>query len=88
MTTYECLRDILASDYNVPLEKLVPDAHLEELGIDSLGVMEVLFKVEDAFEIKLLSNQVELTTIDDVVRYIDRLVIEQTSAVASQGSSA
>jgi acyl carrier protein len=87
MTSYERLREILVSDYNVLPEKLALDAHLEELGIDSLGMMELLFKVEDEFHIQLPSNQVELATVEDVVRYIDRLMLEQTAAVAASRAS-
>lgn len=79
MSTYARLTEILASDYNLPPEKLVPGARLEELGVDSLGVMELLFKIEDEFRIQVPSDQVELATVEDVVNYIDRLVAEQTA---------
>ena len=87
MTSYERLREILVSDYNVLPEKLAPNVHLEELGIDSLGMIELLFKVEDEFQIQLPSNQVELATVEDVVRYIDRLMLSKTAAVASSRAS-
>jgi acyl carrier protein len=83
MTTYERLKQILVSEYQLAPEKLTPDARLEELGVDSLGVMELLFQVEDEFGIRLPSDQVELPTIGDVVDYIDRLVAEQHADTAS-----
>ncbi len=85
MTTYERLKQILVSEYQLAPEKLTPDARLDELGVDSLGVMELLFQVEDEFDIRLPSDQVELPTIGDVVNYIDRLVAEQ-HAESSSGS--
>lgn len=85
MTTYERLKQMLVSEYQLAPEKLTPDARLDELGVDSLGVMELLFQVEDEFGIRLPSDQVELPTIGDVVDYIDRLVAEQ-HAESSSGS--
>ncbi|WP_334190452.1 acyl carrier protein [Noviherbaspirillum sp.] len=85
MTTYERLKQILVSKYQLAPEKLTPDARLEELGVDSLGVMELLFQVEDEFSIRLPSDQVELPTIGDVVDYIDRLVAEQHADAAPVG---
>lgn len=82
MTTYDRLETILTKDYNVPPEKMQPAARLEELGIDSLGVMELLFKIEDEFGITVPPEQVDLATVDDVVAYIDRMVAQQAPAAA------
>lgn len=77
MSTYDRLQQILVTEYNLPAERLAPSARLDELGVDSLGVMELLFKVEEEFLIRLPSEQVELPTIGDVVNYIDQLVLDQ-----------
>ena len=82
MTTLERLRAILVRDYKLAPEALAPDAPLESLGIDSLGVAELLFNVEDEFGITLPPEPVQLPTIGDVVDYIDRLVVAQRGAVA------
>ncbi|MEO6986166.1 MAG: acyl carrier protein [Paralcaligenes sp.] len=77
MSTYERLQQILAADYPLLPEQLRPQARLEELGIDSLGVMELLFQIEDAFQIQVPSHQVSLLTVQDVVNYIDELLAVQ-----------
>jgi acyl carrier protein len=41
---------------------LTLDAPLEALGIDSLGVAELLFTVEDEFSVRLSPNSVPLAT--------------------------
>ena len=82
MTTLERLRAILVRDYKLAPEALVPDAPLESLGIDSLGVAELLFNVEDEFGITLPPEPVQLPTIGDVVAYIDGLVVAQRGAPA------
>ena len=80
-TTLERLRAILVRDYRLAPERLVPDAPLESLGIDSLGVAELLFNVEDEFGITLPAEPVQLPTLGDVVHYIDDLLAAQRSPV-------
>lgn len=76
-TTYERLQAILIKDYRLAPEALVFDAPLEALGIDSLATAELLFYVEDEFAITLPPEAVELTTLGDVVVFIDNLVEKQ-----------
>jgi acyl carrier protein len=76
-TTFERLCAILMNDHKLPLERLTPDAPLESLGIDSLGTVELLWNVEDAFQIKMPSELVDLRTLGDVVRCIDDLAAAQ-----------
>ena len=85
-TTFERLRAILVKDYKLEPEKLTLDAPLEGLGIDSLGVAELLFNVEDEFRITLPPEPVQLPTIGDVVRYIDELLAAQHGAPAGVAS--
>jgi|CXWL01.1.fsa_nt_gi acyl carrier protein len=79
-TTSERLNAILMKDYGLASERLTADAPLESLGIDSLGVVELLFNVEEEFKITLPSDPVPMPTIGDVVRYIDTLVAAQAIA--------
>jgi len=70
-TTFERLCAILQKDYKLTPEQSTADALLEALGIDSLGVAELLFNVEDEFKINLPPEPVQLLTI------IDRLIAAQ-----------
>lgn len=76
-STYEHLRAILAKDYKLSPDVLTLDAPLEGLGIDSLGVAELLFNIEDEFKVTLPPDPVVLLTISDVVVYIDQLIEAQ-----------
>ena len=87
-TTFDRLRTILVKDYQIAPEAITPDAPLESLGIDSLGVAELLFNVEDEFKVSLPPEPVDLPTIDAVVRYIDALALAQRSAAARPGDEA
>ena len=75
--TFERLSEILIRDYPLDPALLTPEASLEGLGIDSLGVAELLFTVEDAFAIRLPPEPVALSTLGEVVAYIDALIAAQ-----------
>ena len=76
-TTYVHLRALLIKDYKLDPNLVTLDAELEALGIDSLGVAELLFNVEDEFQITLSPDAVQLLTLGDVVRFIDELIAVQ-----------
>ena len=77
MGTHETLQQILHKDFDVPLDKLQRNARLEDLEIDSLRMIEILFSVEEAFGISVPADQAELKaklqTFGDLVDYIDSL---------------
>ena len=87
-TTFERLCAILVEDHGLPPDRLTLDAPLESLGIDSLGTVELLWHVEDAFQIKLPSEPVALPTLGDVVRYVDGLVAAGAAGAAATASAA
>ena len=78
MTTLERLQNLIISQYPVQREDLTPQARLEDLEIDSLGVMELFFSIEDEFQIKVPNEQVPLQSVGDVASYIDQLIAEQS----------
>lgn len=77
MTTLERLSKILVKNYNVDPERLTLNGPLEALGIDSLGMAELLFFIEDEFKVQLPYDPVALPTLGDAVRYIDALLAAQ-----------
>jgi acyl carrier protein len=79
------LQEILVKDYNVPREKLAPDANLSELGVDSLGLLELMFKIEDDFHVKIPGDTpTNLVTVQDVCTYIEELVAAQPAPKEAQ----
>jgi len=87
-STYDWLRATLIEEYKLDPDKLTPDAPLEALGVDSLGIAELLFNVEDEFGIVLPPEAVQLSTMADVVRYIDALILAQKGLAEAGGSGA
>ena len=87
-TTFERLRTMLIADYASVPESLTLDTPLEALGIDSLGLAELLFNVEDEFKLTLPTQPVPLPTIGDVVAFIDALVAAQNSSESADNAAA
>lgn len=81
MSAHDRLTGLLVTEYKLRPEQLQADARLDELGVDSLGVMELLFKIEDEFQIQVPTDAVQITTIGELVTYIENLVAEQASHV-------
>jgi len=83
MSTLDALRDILVGDYQVARGRLALDAPLSALGIDSLGFLELMFKIEDRFHVKIPGDTpTGLHTLQDVVGYIDSLIATQPAGEA------
>jgi len=81
MGTLETLQGILAKDFRVPRDRVTAGAELRSLGIDSLDVLELLFKIEDAYGITIKEDTPSaMVTIGDVVIYIDGLLTRATTA--------
>jgi acyl carrier protein len=75
MSTLDTLVDILTRDYCVAREQIMPEATLETLRLDSLSVLELMFKIEDRYKVKITDDTpTDLLTVGDVVRYIDSLL--------------
>jgi acyl carrier protein len=87
-TTLATLQKILIKDYQLAPDLLTLDARLEDLGIDSLATAELLFSIEDTFQVVLPPEPVTLATLGEVVDYIDRLVLAQAGVRQAAGSQA
>jgi acyl carrier protein len=75
MNTFDTLVSILTRDYSVPREQINPEATLETLGLDSLSILELMFKIEDRYKVKITDDTpTDLLTVSDVVRYIESLL--------------
>lgn len=84
MTTLQSVQAILKANFDLSPDVLQPEAKLEDLAIDSLSVIEVMFSVEETFKVTVPSEPValqgQMKTIGDLVAYVDKLVAEQSPA--------
>lgn len=67
------LYSLVANQLGVEAEELVPEAHiLDDLGADSLDVVELVMALEESFDIVVPDEDVErLQTLADVQQYLE-----------------
>jgi acyl carrier protein len=72
----EKIQEMLAEALNLPVEKVTAEAKIvEDLGADSLDVVELLSRLEDEYGVTIPDEDVEnLVTVGDVAAQIEKLV--------------
>lgn len=73
MTTFEKVKKIVAEKLGVPEAKVTEDASfVNDLGADSLDVVEFVMEVEKEFDITIPDEEAaKLATVGDAVKYIE-----------------
>ena len=73
---YEKLRALLAEQMDTSVEEITPDTNIiDDLGADSLDVMELLTALEDEFDLVITDDRVrELYTVKEVADFIEALL--------------
>ena len=82
MTTLETVRTLIATELEVDAASLDPVRPLDELGIDSLMVMECLFKIEDEFKIGVSGSGLAVRTLQDIADMVDSLLASKVAEVS------
>lgn len=73
-TTLEKVREIIAKQLSLKLEDVKNESNIaEDLGADSLDLVEILMSLEDEFGISIPDEVIpQIKTIKDVVEYIEK----------------
>lgn len=68
----EKIKEILGDNLDVELEEIKDDSHIQEdLGADSLDVMDIMTAIEDEFDVQMEDDVIEsLTTPKKIEEYI------------------
>lgn len=71
--------DIIAKEAKLERDKLTLDTRLDELKIESLDLVQILFAIEDEFDVYVPYNDeaYKLDTLRDVVDGVNRLIAEK-----------
>ena len=69
----EKVKAILAEQFDVEEDKITADTDLQEdLGADSLDVVDLLLSIEDEFEVEVPDEEIEnIKTVGSLVSYIE-----------------
>lgn len=84
MTIQDRVIAIIAEQAVLDPSDVTPDSTLEGLGIDSLGLVESIFAIEEAFDISIPFNANEpeksdfdISSVASIIAGIERLMAEQ-----------
>ena len=80
----ETVATIIAEQAMVDSDAIKPDTTVEDLGLDSLALVEVVFGIEEAFDISVPFNannpsesDFDITSVQSILEGIERLKAEQ-----------
>ena len=78
------VKEIIAEQAVLPVEDITDEATLEDLGVDSLGLVESIFAIEEAFDIEVPFNanepeasEFDISSVRAIVAAVEGLVAEQ-----------
>lgn len=72
MATLDTVKEVLESNLDIDPENVTEDATFEDLGIDSLDMVELICDLEEKCSVDFDEPE-GLTTVGDLVEYIDNL---------------
>ncbi len=70
---FEKVRDILCDQLDLEQDEVTMTSNIvENLGADSLDMVDLVMSIEDEFELEVADEDVEgIKTVGDIVRYIE-----------------
>lgn len=77
MKSIELIRNFLAARQGIEAAKVVPQALLADLGVDSLMMLELVFEFEDQLGVTLPNELESPKTVGEMVTLMDGLVASQ-----------
>jgi len=84
MSTKDKVIEIIAEQAVLEPSDVTLDSTLEDLGIDSLGLVESIFAIEEEFDIQVPFNandpsesDFDISNVQSIIAGIDRLIAEQ-----------
>lgn len=71
---FEKLKDIIAEQLSVEADEVNMDSNIQDdLGADSLDVVDLITTIEDEFDISIPDEAVEeIKTVGDIVNYVEK----------------
>ena len=73
MSTFDRVRKVLVDKLEVTEEEVTAEASvMDDLGADSLDVVEIVMQLEEEFEVEISDEEAEgLKTVQQIINYID-----------------
>jgi acyl carrier protein len=77
----ERVRKVIATSKRIPVERVTIDSAFEELGIDSMDAVEILFALENEFDINIPDEEVKtVRNVRQMVAGVERLLAAKSAS--------
>ena len=75
-STEQIIFDIIAKTCSIERERITPESTLKDLDVHSLDAVQVLFEIEDRFDIRVPERQDQFSagTVRDLINGVERLL--------------
>ncbi|MGO4879740.1 MAG: acyl carrier protein [Bryobacteraceae bacterium] len=75
------VKKVIATSKRIPEERVTVDSAFEELGIDSMDAVEILFALENEFDINIPDEEVKtVRNVRQMAEGVDRLLAAKAAA--------
>ena len=76
---------VIATSKRIPLETVTIESEFQQLNIDSMDAVEILFALENEFDISIPDEQVRsVRNVRQMCEGVEKLVAAKTNAAAGQ----
>lgn len=79
MSTLDELKQLIHTSFGIDPETLKADAPLSDYGLDSLSLAELLFAVEEHFNIDFPDERVDVKTLNGLAALLDDLKLAKAA---------
>ena len=86
--TFAAISDVLAEKFKVDPARIEPATTLEELGLDSLALMEFVFAVEDRFDVRIPEERLDPRQAGVTLAHLAQLLDEAVAAKPPRDAAA
>ena len=77
----ERVRKVIATSKRIPEDQVTVDSAFEELGIDSMDAVEILFALENEFDINIPDEEVKsVRNVRQMVEGVERLLAAKSAS--------
>jgi acyl carrier protein len=80
MNTLRVVQQLLVEELGLHSDQVAPETRFNELGVDSVAKMELLFLLEERFELAVSELPPTVETVGGMAEHIDLLLAQQRSS--------
>ncbi len=71
---FKIIQEVIAKETGCSISDISPDSRLEDLGVDSLSAITILFQLEDRLDIDIPSDDIDsIVKVSDIIDKVNEL---------------